>query len=159
MNDCVRVGQAIGQVLSLGVGVALSPVAIIAVVLILATPRARVNGPVFLVGWLGGMLIASGLALALSNGADATSASKPADWVGWLKIALGVLLCLLAARQWGHRSEDHEAPRWMQALDAFNSVKVMGLAAVPSSVNPLECALPVQHGGVEHRRDGERAKR
>ena len=38
-------GQAIGQVLSFGVGVALSPVPIIAVVLMLATPKGRVNGP------------------------------------------------------------------------------------------------------------------
>jgi hypothetical protein len=37
--------EAIGQVLSLGVGVALSPVPIIAVVLMLGTPRARSNGP------------------------------------------------------------------------------------------------------------------
>jgi hypothetical protein len=34
-------GEAIGQVLSFGVGVALSPVPIIAVVLMLGTPRAR----------------------------------------------------------------------------------------------------------------------
>ena len=44
--------DAIGQVLSLGVGVALSPVPIIAVVLMLGTPRARVNGPAFLLGWV-----------------------------------------------------------------------------------------------------------
>ena len=33
-------GEAIGQVLSFGVGVALSPVPIIAVILMLVTPRA-----------------------------------------------------------------------------------------------------------------------
>jgi hypothetical protein len=37
--------EAIGQVLSLGVGVALSPVPIVAVVLMLGTPQARSNGP------------------------------------------------------------------------------------------------------------------
>jgi hypothetical protein len=42
--------DAIGQVLSLGVGVALSPVPIIAVVLMLGTPRARANGPAFVLG-------------------------------------------------------------------------------------------------------------
>ena len=45
-------GQAIGQVLSFGVGVALSPVPIIAVALMLATPKGRVNGPAFLAGWI-----------------------------------------------------------------------------------------------------------
>jgi hypothetical protein len=43
-------GEAIGQVLSFAVGVAISPVPIIAVVLMLATRRGRVNGPAFLTG-------------------------------------------------------------------------------------------------------------
>jgi hypothetical protein len=37
--------------------VALSPVSIIAVILILVTPRARVNGPAFVVGSLVGLAI------------------------------------------------------------------------------------------------------
>jgi Sap-like sulfolipid-1-addressing protein len=48
------VKEAIGQVLSLGLGVALSPAPIIAVVLMLATPRGRVNGPAFVGGWIVG---------------------------------------------------------------------------------------------------------
>jgi hypothetical protein len=47
-------GEVIGEVLPFGVGVALSPFSIVAVVLILATARARSNGPVFLIGWLVG---------------------------------------------------------------------------------------------------------
>ncbi len=38
-------GEAIGQALPFAVGVALSPVPIIAVILMLVTPRARANGP------------------------------------------------------------------------------------------------------------------
>jgi hypothetical protein len=45
-------GEAIGQSLPLAIGVALSPIPIIAVVLMLTTPRARSNGPAFVVGWL-----------------------------------------------------------------------------------------------------------
>jgi len=37
-------GQAIGDILPLAIGVALSPVPIIAIVLMLGTPRARANG-------------------------------------------------------------------------------------------------------------------
>lgn len=50
--------EAIGHVLSLGVGVALSPVPIIAVVLMLGTPRARANGPAFVLGWVAGLAVA-----------------------------------------------------------------------------------------------------
>jgi Sap, sulfolipid-1-addressing protein len=48
-------GEAIGQSLPLAIGVALSPVPIIAVVLMLTTPRARANGPAFVLGWLVGL--------------------------------------------------------------------------------------------------------
>jgi hypothetical protein len=44
--------NAVGQVLPAAVGVALSPIPIIGVVLMLVTPRGRVNGPMFLVGRL-----------------------------------------------------------------------------------------------------------
>ena len=47
-------GQAIGQILPLAVGVGLSPSPIIAVVVMLGTPQARANGPAFMVGWLVG---------------------------------------------------------------------------------------------------------
>ncbi len=48
-------GAAIGQSLPLAIGVALSPMSIIAVVLLLTTPRARANGPAFVLGWLLGL--------------------------------------------------------------------------------------------------------
>ena len=43
-------GEAIGQSLVMAVGVALSPMPIIAVVLLLTTGGARRNGPAFVVG-------------------------------------------------------------------------------------------------------------
>ena len=48
-------GSAIGGSLALAVGIAVSPVPIIAVVLILTSGRARVNGLAFIVGWLAGL--------------------------------------------------------------------------------------------------------
>lgn len=48
-------GQTIGNVLPLALGVGISPIPIVAVVLMLATPRGRVNGPAFLLGWIVGI--------------------------------------------------------------------------------------------------------
>jgi hypothetical protein len=50
-------GQAIGDVLPLAVGVALSPLPIVAVVLMLVTVRAKVNGPAFILGWCIGLAV------------------------------------------------------------------------------------------------------
>jgi hypothetical protein len=88
--------EAIGQVLSFGVGVALSPVPIIAVVLMLGTPRARVNGPAFVAGWIVGLAVVGVIVLALAGTAGAGEDDEPATWVGWLKIVLGLLLVLVA---------------------------------------------------------------
>ena len=66
-------GQAIGQVLSFGIGVALSPVPIIAVVLMLATPQGRGNGLAFLAGWIVGLAAVGTVILLISSDASASS--------------------------------------------------------------------------------------
>ena len=48
--------QVIGQFLPSAVGVAISPIPIIAVVLMLGTPKARTDGPAFAAGWIVGMV-------------------------------------------------------------------------------------------------------
>src|SRR6187431_107163 len=108
-------GQAIGQVLSFGVGVALSPVPIIAVVLMLATPRARTNGPAFLLGWLAGLAGLGTIVLIIAGGAEASDEGEPATWVSVLKLVLGALLLMFALRQWRGRHEEHATPKWMRA--------------------------------------------
>ena len=48
-------GQAIGDLLPAAIGVAISPVPIIAIILMLGTPKARSNGPAFAAGWVIGL--------------------------------------------------------------------------------------------------------
>ncbi len=45
--------DAIGEVLSFAVAAGLSPIPIVGVVLMLGSPRGRVNGLAFVVGWVG----------------------------------------------------------------------------------------------------------
>lgn len=68
-------GAAIGQVLPLAVGVALSPVPIIAVVLMLMSARAQLNGPGFVLGWLAGLAVIGVIMLAIS--ASSPTAGTP----------------------------------------------------------------------------------
>src|SRR5271155_3776048 len=79
-------GQAIGQVLVFGVGVALSPIPIIAVVLMLATPKGRVNGPAFLLGWVLGLASVGTVLLLAASGGEASEDGAPAEWVSIVKI-------------------------------------------------------------------------
>jgi threonine/homoserine/homoserine lactone efflux protein len=132
-------------VLSLAVGVSLSPVPIIAVVLMLATPRARANGPAFLVGWIAGLLVVGGVIVAVSGGADASDGGGPATWVSWLKIVLGLLLLGVALKTWRGRPSGGEGdlPAWMQTIDTFTPPKAFGMGALLSGVNPKNLLLTV----------------
>jgi threonine/homoserine/homoserine lactone efflux protein len=139
-------GQAIGQVLSLGIGVALSPVPIIAVVLMLATPRGRVNGPAFLAGWVVGIAVLGAIVLLVASGASASKHGAPATWVSIVKIVLGLLLVLLAVRQWRGRPRGDASPklpRWMTTVDTFTPGRSVAMGVALSSVNPKNLLLVV----------------
>ena len=139
-------GEAIGQVLPLAIGVALSPVPIIAVVLMLGTPRGPSNGPAFVLGWVVGLSVAGAVVLLVSSGADASDQGAPADWVGWLKVVLGLLLLAVAVRQWRTRpraGNEPELPKWMQTIDRFTPGRAMGIAVALSAINPKNLLLVV----------------
>jgi threonine/homoserine/homoserine lactone efflux protein len=143
-------GEAIGQMLPAAVGVAISPVPIVAVVLMLATPRARTNGPAFLAGWLLGLGVLGAILLTISNHLDPTSSSGPATWVSVVKLLAGLLLLYLALRQWQGRPRGGAVPaepKWMAAVDDFTPVKSAGTGAVLSTANPKNFLLGL--AGVE----------
>jgi threonine/homoserine/homoserine lactone efflux protein len=139
-------GQAIGQVLTYGVGVALSPVPIIAVVLMLATPKGRLNGPAFLAGWIVGIAVLGTIVLLAASGASATKHGTPSTWVSILKIVLGVLLLLLAAKQWRGRPRGDRQPAlpaWMKTVDRFTPVRSVAMGVALSAINPKNLLLVV----------------
>jgi threonine/homoserine/homoserine lactone efflux protein len=138
--------EAIGQVLSFGVGVALSPIPIIGVVLMLGTARARSNGPAFILGWILGLAVAGTIVLLVSSGAGASEEGEPADWVNVLKLVLGLLLLLVALKQWRDRpreGQEAEMPKWMEAIDAFKPGKAAGFGVLLSALNPKNLLLAV----------------
>jgi Sap, sulfolipid-1-addressing protein len=138
-------GEAIGQSLPMAVGVALSPVPIIAVVLMLTTARARANGPAFVLGWLLGLGVVGAVVLALA-GPGASDEGKPATWVSWLKLLLGLGLLLVAVRQFRgrpHEGEEAPLPKWMGAIDRFTPGQALGGGAALAGANPKNLLLAV----------------
>lgn len=64
--------DAIDDLLPSAFAVALSPIPIVAVVLVLGAPRARAAGPAFALGWVAGLLAVSVIVvLVLGGGNDA----------------------------------------------------------------------------------------
>ncbi|GAA4942052.1 GAP family protein [Streptomyces heliomycini] len=149
-------GEAIGQILSYGVGVALSPFPIIGVVLMLATPRARSNGPALLLGWVLGLSLVGTIVLLASGGAGPSDQGQPADWVSALDLALGVLLLWVAVKEWRGRPRGDEEvvlPKWMHTVDSFTFVKAGALGTALSALNPKNLLLVIAAAATIARTD------
>ena len=74
--------QAIASVLPFAVGIMVSPIPIVAVILMLFTKRATVNGPAFLVGWVLGLSVLAAvgyLAASALGWGDGSSTSATAS--------------------------------------------------------------------------------
>lgn len=136
--------QAIGDVLPMAIGVALSPVPVIAMILMLITPKARSNGIAFALGWVLGLFLVGFGALLMATAVGLSTEKAAETGVAWGKVVLGLLFLWLAVRQWRARprpGEEPVMPRWMGAIDAFTPGKALGLAAVLSGVNPKNLVL------------------
>ena len=139
------VNQVLGDLLPAAIGVALSPVPIIAVILMLATPRARTTGVAFALGWIAGLIVASVVVIVLSSGTDDPD-SGASTAVSLVKIGFGLLLFAMAAKQWRSRPAEGETapmPAWMSTLDRFSAPKAFAMGALLSGVNPKNLALVV----------------
>jgi Sap, sulfolipid-1-addressing protein len=138
------VGQTIGEVLGLAIGIAISPVPIIALILMLLTPKARSNGLAFLIGWMLGLIVVGAIALVLADSAGVSTSSGASNGADTFKLVLGLLFLVLAVRQWRSRpgpGEEAPMPKWMRSLDGFTPGRSFGVAAVLSGVNPKNLVL------------------
>ena len=139
-------GQAVGASLPIAVGVLVSPMPIVAVVLMLVSHRARSNGLAFLLGWVVGIAVVGALVVLVVGGATSGIDDGPATWASVVKLVLGLLLLVLAGKQWSGRPRDGAeppTPGWMAAVDSFNAAKAFALAVGLGAVNPKNLLLVV----------------
>ena len=137
-------GQGISAILTFAIGVAISPVPIIAVILMLFSQRARVNGPAFLLGWVVALAAVSTVVYVLSHDGNVATSSTASDSVSWGKIALGVVLLAMARRNWAKRpaaGEEATMPKWLATVENVSPVKALGLGVALAAVNPKNLIL------------------
>lgn len=145
-------GEVIGQLLPTAVGVALSPLPIVGVILMLLSAKARINGPAFLIGWLAGLAIVVGLIVAFVDPDRLNKGSgDPTTLSGLLHLTLGVLLLLLAVKQWKNRpTEGQEAkmPSWMAKMQDASPIFAVGMGAFLSGINPKNLIFDIAAGAA-----------
>ena len=143
--------EGISAVLTFAVGVAISPVPIIAVTLMLFSERARVNGLAFLLGWVLAVAVVSGGAYLLADQGDTATSSGAADTVAWGKLVFGVLFLVLAARSWRNRpaaGTEPEMPKWLTSVETLTPPKAFGLGLLLAGPSPKNLMLGASAGAA-----------
>ena len=135
-------GAAIGQILGNAVGVAISPVPIIALILMLFSRAAARNSLAFLAGWLVGLTGAAVVVLA----SGVASSNGSSNGSGTAQILIGVLFLFLAWKQWRSRpqaGEEAEMPAWMDKIDGLSAIKALGMGLLLTVANPKNLGLTI----------------
>lgn len=142
-------GSVIGQTLPLAFGIAISPVPIIAAILMLLSPKARTTSVGFLIGWVVGIVAVVGIFTALSSILPQEDAPGARPILGVVQLLLGGALLLLAVKQWRGRPGHDEAPqlpKWMQSIDHISFGGALGLALLLAAANPKNLLLGASAG-------------
>ena len=142
-------GTVIGDLLPLAVGVAVSPIPIIAVILMMLAPRAGAASVGFALGWVAGIVVVVTITLLFASGADLSDDDGPSTTASWIKLILGVLLLTVGVLQWRKRPAPGESvplPKWMAAIDHVTAAKAVGLGFLLSAVNPKNLLMCVSAG-------------
>jgi hypothetical protein len=125
VGDTRRVGDLFVELLPLGIVCALSPWAIVAVILMLASDRPS-NSVAWLVGWTLSTVAIGVLIVIFFGGYDFSRNSTPTTVACVVQVLLGVLLLLAAARFWARRpartGELPKEPGWMTRIGNMSPV-------------------------------------
>ncbi|WP_308468053.1 GAP family protein [Rathayibacter soli] len=141
--------EVIGAVLPSALAIALSPVPIIAVIVMLRSPDGKGKSVAFLIGWLLGILIGVVAFTALESIIPATSPAAAPVIFGVIAVVIGVALVLLAAGQLRTRpGEGEEAglPGWLNAIDSLTVAHAGIFGLVFAVAKPKNLLLLISGG-------------
>jgi hypothetical protein len=142
MEDAMS--AVIGDTLPLAVAVAISPLSIIALIMVLLSRRARSNSPAYLLGWVAGLALAVAIVLGFVGLLSLAPGESDRTVVSALKLLVGAALLIIGVRRWQRRvkpGQEPDMPRWMASIDTFTPAQAFGLAMLLSSVGNIALIL------------------
>ena len=126
----------LGELIPLALVVALSPLSIIpAVVMVLHTDHPRPTGLAFMAGWLVGLAALTVIFVQVPHLVDGLGQESP-RWAPWVRIAIGVLLIVLAVGRWVTRNRATRPPALLNRLSRITPVGAAVAGFALSVANP-----------------------
>jgi threonine/homoserine/homoserine lactone efflux protein len=142
-------GPIIGELLPYAIGIAISPVPIIAAILMLLSPRARTTGTLFLVGWFAGILVSLTIFTLASHVLPTPDDGSTGSVAAIIRIVLGVVLVGLAVKQWRarpHGNEEASLPAWISSIDSMKPGKSLSIGFLLAALNPKNIIFSLTAG-------------
>jgi len=134
--------------LPIALGVAASPMTIVALMILLMTPRAIPNSYSFLLGWFTGLFLVGGLVI-VNPGLNAYT-SSPTPVSGWIRIGLGslfLIICIFLVKSLPRKGHETRPPRWLEKVDSYGPFQSMNIGLFLSILNIKNAAM-VASGAV-----------
>jgi threonine/homoserine/homoserine lactone efflux protein len=110
----------IADLVLIGLAVTLEPVPITAFILVLSSERGSLKGAAFILGWLLSLVVVVAATVATTGGEPPQPSTKPSTAVLTVKVAIGVLLILLAFRQQRRPTRPPKQSSWMSNVDRLS---------------------------------------
>lgn len=138
--------EVIGEVLPLAFVIALSPIPVVATVLMLLSPAAGRSGVTFLLGWVLGTLAALVLFTTLATVLPFESGGGYLVGTGLL-FAIGLILIAIGVSRWTRRglARGDPPPRWMSGIDTITPTRAF-LVGLVLAVNPKNALVALGAG-------------
>lgn len=159
----MNLGQLVLGLVPLALGIVLSPLAIMALVAVLLSARARVNGVMYLIGWALAIAVALALSYSLLGSLGVGRPDTPPVWVSVLKVVLG--LVLMVGGVWEYRkgrakikemaaastpdevvAAAPQLPGWLKAVETFTASRSLLLGFGIFILNPVDLSCAVIAG-------------
>ena len=142
-------GSVIGDILTAAVGIALSPIPLIAAIALMLTPRSGPAGLGFLGGWLLGVIVPVVAVTLIANILPESAADASRPIAGIIRLLLGLVLIYLAVGQWRLRplpGRPGVLPKWMTATDTMSVSQGIALGFGLGAFAPKNLALGIAAG-------------
>ena len=138
----------LADVLTIAVAVAISPLAIVAVILMATAGKGRSNGTAFVLGCYVFVVGFVGILVFVGRAAGAEEArSLPRLLVDAVEILLGLVLLTMAVLQWRKRGSK-QTPGWMTKIDVLTVGQAFIIGMLLSGpLSPKDLPLLIAAGG------------
>jgi hypothetical protein len=116
------------DLLLIGLGITLEPFPLTAFILILSAEKGTWKGLAFLLGWLACLVAVIAAVILTTGNSPPKPQTAPSTAALAVKLALGVVLILLAMRRRRQMGRPRKPPAWMAHLDRLSLWSAAGLA-------------------------------